>query len=110
MHGHFWFRGVLRNQSGWSGFGQTTISQGKNKIPFYKKQVINKSARVIFGLVRLVIYSTVGRKAISKGGKLLAAHAGSLVYAHKIFCCAKVSNRLSASVILMFHIYNNLLQ
>ena len=27
----------------------------KNKIPFYNKQVINKSARVIFGLVRLAI-------------------------------------------------------
>ena len=35
--------------------GWTTISQGNNKIPFYKKQVINKSARVIFGLVQLVI-------------------------------------------------------
>ena len=30
-------------QSGWSGFDQITIFQGKNKIPFYKKQVINKS-------------------------------------------------------------------
>ena len=29
-------------QSGWSDFGQTTISQGKNKIPFYRKQVANK--------------------------------------------------------------------
>ena len=29
--------------------------QGKNKIPFYTKQIINKSARVIFGLARLVI-------------------------------------------------------
>ena len=38
-------------QSGWSGFGRTTISQGKNKVPFYKKQVIKKSTRVIFGLV-----------------------------------------------------------
>ena len=28
-----------------------TISQGKNKVPFYKKQVINKSTRVIFELV-----------------------------------------------------------
>ena len=42
-------------RSGWSGFGRTTISQGKNKVPFYKKQVINKSSRVIFGLVQLVI-------------------------------------------------------
>ena len=32
---------------------RTTFSQGKNKIPFYKKQVINKGARVIFGLARL---------------------------------------------------------
>ena len=29
--------------------------KGKNKVPFYKKQVINKSTRVIFGLVQLVI-------------------------------------------------------
>ena len=42
-------------RSGWSGFGRTTISQGKNKVSFYKKQVINKSTRVIFGLVQLVI-------------------------------------------------------
>ena len=28
---------------------------GKNEIPFYKKQVINKSARVFFGLVQFVI-------------------------------------------------------
>ena len=41
--------------SGWSGFGRTTISQGKNKIPLYRKQVINKNTRVIFGLVQLVI-------------------------------------------------------
>ena len=39
---HFnWHRGCSKC-SGWSGFGRTTISQGKNKIPFYKKQVINK--------------------------------------------------------------------
>ena len=31
-------------------FGHTTFSQGKNKTPFYKKQAINKSARVIFSL------------------------------------------------------------
>ena len=34
---------------------RSTFSQGKNIIPFYTKQVINKSARVIFGLGRLVI-------------------------------------------------------
>ena len=46
-------------QSSWSSFGQTTISQGKSNIPFYKKQVINKSTMVIFGLVQLVILSRV---------------------------------------------------
>ena len=34
--------------------GPLSISQGKNKISFYRKQVINKSTRVIFGLVQLV--------------------------------------------------------
>ena len=38
--------------SGWSGFGWTTISESKNKIPFYKKQVINSK---IFGLSKLII-------------------------------------------------------
>ena len=28
--------------------GPCTISQGKNKIPFYKKQKINKSTKVVF--------------------------------------------------------------
>ena len=42
-------------RSGWSGFGRTTISEGKTKTPFYKKQVINKSTGVIFGLVQFVI-------------------------------------------------------
>ena len=49
-------------QSGWSGFGQTTISQGKNKVPFCKKQVIKKSTRVIFGLVQLVILQAIIKK------------------------------------------------
>ena len=83
-----------RNQSSWSGFGQTTISQGKNKIPFYKKQVINKSARVILDFLGLLYYCTVGRKAISIGRKLLGAHARSLFYVHNIFCCAKVIDRV----------------
>ena len=42
-------------QSGLSGHGWTTFSQDKNKISFYRKQVINKGAMVIFGLARLVI-------------------------------------------------------
>ena len=32
-----------------------TFSHGKNKILFYTTQVINKSARVSFGLAKLVI-------------------------------------------------------
>ena len=42
-------------QSGWSGFDLTIIAQGKNKIPFYRKQVINKNTRVIFGVIQLVV-------------------------------------------------------
>ena len=42
-------------QSGWLGFGQTTISQGKTKLHLTKKQEINKSTKVNFGLIRVVI-------------------------------------------------------
>ena len=42
-------------RSGWSGFSRTTISLGKNKISFYRKQVTNKCTRVVFGLVQLII-------------------------------------------------------
>ena len=85
-----------RNRSNWSGFGHTTTSQDKNKILFYEKQVINKSASAIgwfLDLLGLSCYNTVGRKAISRGGKLSAAHTCDLFYAHKVLCCAKVSNR-----------------
>ena len=36
-------------------FWPNQFSQGKNKVHFYKKQVMNKSASVVFGLVRLII-------------------------------------------------------
>ena len=49
MHAHTKMQGCSK-WSGWSGFDQTIIPQVKNKIPFYKKQVINKSTRAIFGL------------------------------------------------------------
>ena len=43
-------------QSGCSGHSLAgPLFLGKNKIPFYKKQVINKSTSVVFGLVQLVI-------------------------------------------------------
>ena len=45
-------------------FGWTTISQRKNKIPFYKKQVINKGTRVILDLFSLLYYDTIDRKGI----------------------------------------------
>ena len=51
---------AMQSQRKWSGcygFGQTNFSQGKNKIPFLKKQVIKKGASVIFGLVRLIMLS-----------------------------------------------------
>ena len=42
LHVYLCVHQCLSRRSGWSGFGRTTISQGKNKILFYKKQVINK--------------------------------------------------------------------
>ena len=51
-------------QSSWSCFGWTTISQGKNKILFYKEEVINKSARVYLDLLSSLYYDTVDRKSI----------------------------------------------
>ena len=39
----YYFQGHIRSRwSGWSGFGRTTFSQGKNKVAFYREQVINK--------------------------------------------------------------------
>ena len=49
-------------RSSWLGFARITISQGKNKILFYKKQLINKSTRVILDLFSLLYYNTVDRK------------------------------------------------
>ena len=47
-----------QKRSGCSGFDRTSFSQDeKIKVHFYKKQVIKKSASVIFGLVRLIILS-----------------------------------------------------
>ena len=47
----------LRKRSGQSGFGRTIISQAKTNFHFYIKQVINKTASVIFVLLRLIILS-----------------------------------------------------
>ena len=51
-HSQGWWK-----QSGCSGFGRTSFSQGKDEIQFLQKQVINKSASVIFILVRFIILS-----------------------------------------------------
>ena len=53
----FIVRKVLQGQWKWSGyscFGQTSFFQCKNEIPFLQKQVVNKSASMTFGLVRLI--------------------------------------------------------
>ena len=81
---HYIYQGRSK-QSSLSGHGQTAFSQGKNKIPLYKKQVINKGARVIFGLASLSCYSIVNRKAVFRVRKLLATHACDL------FKCSKVT-------------------
>ena len=58
-------------------FGQTDhyFFEVKTKFHFYTKQVINKSASVIFEFVKLIILSyIIDRKGISKGARLSAAH------------------------------------
>ena len=64
--------------------------KAKYNFTFYKKQIINRSARVIFSLARLVMlyYNTVNRKAVSRTGRLSSAHA-FYFNAHKVFCCGK---------------------
>ena len=47
----------------------------------------------VLDLLGLLYYSIVGRKAISRGGKLSAAHVHNLFYAHKVIYCAKVNKR-----------------
>ena len=61
--GPCWDKQDHSRQSGWSGFGRTTIFQDNNKIPFHRKQVINKSTRVILDLYiyGLLYYDTVDR-------------------------------------------------
>ena len=44
-----------RSRSGWSGFGWTTFFKVKINFHFCKKQVINRSASVIFRFVRLIV-------------------------------------------------------
>ena len=46
---------VHSGRAGGNGLAAPSFSHGKNKIPFCKKQVINKSVSVIFGLVGLII-------------------------------------------------------
>ena len=79
---------MLQDRSNWSGssgLGRTTFSQGKHKIPFYKKQVINKGARAIFGLLGMLYYNTENTKAVSRVRKLSAAHARDLfLNAHEV--------------------------
>ena len=43
-----------RKWSGCCGFGETSFSQSKNKIPFLKKQVIKKGTSVILDLLGLL--------------------------------------------------------
>ena len=75
--------------SSWSGFGQTNISQGKNKIPFYKKQ-INKSSRVILDLFSLLCYDAVDRKAFDEvENNQLPMHAKYFML-HKVFYYANI--------------------
>ena len=90
-------------RSGWSGFGQTTIFQGKNEIPFFRKQVINKSTRVIFGLVQLVVLRYSRQKKDMIRWKIISRPRMQKQFMqHKVYYCAKLSNKQSAKVICRF--------
>ena len=50
--------------------------QGKNKISFYEKKVVNRTTRVIIESLGLLYYGIIDRNySISRGGKLSATHA-----------------------------------
>ena len=90
----------INNFQGWwkrsscSGFGRTNFLQGKSEIPIFtkSKQLISKSASVIFGLVRFILLE---RKSISIGARLSAAHTLCL---QGILLCKKLSIKQSGSV------------
>ena len=69
----------------------------KNKVPFYRKQVINKSAKVIFGPVQLVIFMMRCIEKHIMQWKIIG-HPRMQEYSmqHKDFYCAKnlVKNRV----------------
>ena len=48
---------ILQYRAGGNGLAALIFLKIKIKFYFYKKQVINKSASVIFGLVRLITLS-----------------------------------------------------
>ena len=64
------FRAIVTGPAGPIFVRPLHISQGENQIPFYKKQVTNERATMIFGLVRLIV---VHNKSKCRGAKLLAA-------------------------------------
>ena len=67
------------------------------KFHFYKKQEINTSASVMFGLVRLIIIDGYN---ISRGLRLLAAHVFNLLLCSQgILLWKKLSDKQSGSVI-----------
>ena len=57
----------------------SAVSQGKNKIPFYKKQATIKIVIVIFGLVRLIILHYNRLKNHMKMCKIISASCTQLI-------------------------------
>ena len=57
----------------------SAVSQGKNKIPFYKKQITIKIVIVIFGLVRLIILHYNRLKSHMKMCKIISASCTQLI-------------------------------
>ena len=83
-------------RSGWSGFGWTIISQDKNKVPFYRKQVINKSAKVIFWTCSACYYDALYRKTYNAVENNRSPTHARIFYATQGFllCKSLVINRV----------------
>ena len=89
-------------QSGWSAFGRTTISQGCNKIPFCKKQVINKSPRVILGLLDLLYHDILDKKHMMRWKIISHPCVQNILCYTRYSIVQKLSNKQYAKVICRF--------
>ena len=91
-------------RSGGSGCGLISISQGKNKIPFYKKEAINKSIREFLDFYSFLYYDRVDRKGLwlHENNRPPTHIKINILCYNDVFYYAKLSNKQNAKVICRF--------